>query len=221
MIIPHPCIRVQQSCHVTYIAQKANNDRAFLLRNLKHCLPSVKIKSYELYVCPILEYCSTGWTSHTSQDNYKLESVQCHMARFVLNDFLYTSSVNHMLESLHWTTLAQCHTQTKLYIITPCKIINDILHIPTHNILMQSIPPHPIYSHCTHHFKVRDYKHTNCHFSLIYIQYSAMDIALSPDIEIFEDRLNHHLQSLYNRSTVKNYYNKYMILTLSLYIINK
>jgi len=33
-----------QSDHVTYFAQKANNVRAFLQRDLKQCVPSVKIK---------------------------------------------------------------------------------------------------------------------------------------------------------------------------------
>ena len=35
-----------------------------------------------------------------------------------------------MLENLHWATLEQ-HAQTKL--VTLYKIVNNILHIPTHN----------------------------------------------------------------------------------------
>ena len=81
-------------------------------------------------------------------ENYKLKSVQHHMDRFVLNDFSQTISVTCILGSLHWATLAQHHTQAKL--MTLYKIISDI---PAHKILIQSIPPYLIRSHCIHHFK--------------------------------------------------------------------
>ena len=91
-----------------------NKVRAFLQRNLKHYLPSVKTKCYESYVRPILEYCSTVWAPHTLQDSQKFESVQHRMARFIFNDYSHNSSVTHMLEKLHWATLEQRHSQAKL-----------------------------------------------------------------------------------------------------------
>ena len=60
--------KITWSDHVTYISQKANT--------AKRCPPSVKIKCYESYVRPILEYCSTVWDAYAIQDSQKLESVQ-------------------------------------------------------------------------------------------------------------------------------------------------
>ena len=71
------------------------------------------------------------------------------MARFIFNDYPYTSSVTRMLENLNWATLEQHHAQAKL--VTLYKIVNNILHIPTHNILTQTMPSYPIRSH---HFDV-------------------------------------------------------------------
>ena len=47
--------------------------------------------------CPILEYCSILWALHTLQDCQNLESVQQLMARFIFNDYLYTSNVKACL----------------------------------------------------------------------------------------------------------------------------
>ena len=125
----------------------------------------------------------------------KLESVQCCMARFVLNDCSYTSSVTRMLESLHWATLAQCCTQAKL--ITLYKIVNDILHIPTHNILIQSIPPYPIGSHRTHYLKVPSARLQT--YKLLFsphISYSGILYQLTLfyhlTLKFSKDKLKHH-----------------------------
>jgi len=64
----------------------------------------------------ILEYYSTVWAPHSSQDNYKLESVEYHI---ILNDYSYTSSVTRVLEHLSWATLIQHCAEAKL--IQNCK----------------------------------------------------------------------------------------------------
>jgi len=186
------------SSHVTYITNKANSVRAFLQRNISRCLPSVKVKCYETYVRPILEYCSTVWAPHTLQDCQKLETVQRRMARFIFNDYSYTSSVTRMLQDLHWATLKQRRTQAKL--ITLYKIVHNILYVPTNNILIQTTPSYPIRNHHTHHFvvpsaRLESYKQSFFPSTIVLWNSLSPNIVLAPDIDSFKDTLE---QSLLN-----------------------
>ena len=97
-----------------------------------------------------------------------------------------------MLEDLHWTTLEQRRAKAKL--ITLYKIVNNILHISTSNILTQTTPPYPIRSHHTHHFdvpsaRIESYKHSFFPSSIALWNSLLADIALSSNIDSFKAKL--------------------------------
>ena len=52
-----------------------------------------------------MEYPSDVWDPFYVKDIQQLEKVQRQAARWVLNDYLYTSSVTLMLKQLSWPTL--------------------------------------------------------------------------------------------------------------------
>ena len=117
------------------------------------------------------------------------------MARFIFNDYSFTSSVTQMLTNLHWDTLKQRRTQTKL--ITLYNIVNNILNIPADNILSHTTPPYPIRSHHIHHFnvpmaKIQAYKLSFFPSTIQLWNALPSDTALSPDLESFKDRLEQH-----------------------------
>ena len=56
-------------------------------------------------VRPIMEYASAVWDPFYVKDIQQLEKVQRRAARWVLNDYRYTSSVTLMLKQLLWPTL--------------------------------------------------------------------------------------------------------------------
>ena len=62
--------------------------------------------AYNTYVRPQLEYCSTIWSPWQKTLSQKIESVQRSAARYVCNNYNYTSSVTCMLKSLNWHTLS-------------------------------------------------------------------------------------------------------------------
>ena len=58
----------------------------------------------------------------------QLESVHCHAARFVFQDYRHTSSVTNMLHILQWPTLENKRVASRAIMIF--KIINGLIDIP-------------------------------------------------------------------------------------------
>ena len=80
-------------------SQKANNTRAFLQRNIKHCPGKTKELCYKTLVCPILEYASVIWDPFTDDNILKLEIVQRRAAHMVPSYYRFTSSATPILYS--------------------------------------------------------------------------------------------------------------------------
>ena len=59
-----------------------------------------------LYIRPILEHASTFWAPYTKSNIEKLEAIQRHIARFVVSDYDYSSSITSNLNQLAWPSLA-------------------------------------------------------------------------------------------------------------------
>ena len=113
--------------HVDSIVSKANSVKGFLLRNFKHCSPSIKSKCYQTLIRPVLEYASVVWSLYLVTLINKIESVQRRSARFILNDYSRTSSVTNMLERLNLPPLES----RRVYIraVMMFKILNNIVDI--------------------------------------------------------------------------------------------
>ena len=73
--------------HIDQITKKANSTRAFIQRNLNHCLRETKSTCYLTLVRPLLEYACMVWDPHTAQNIQKLEAVHRRSARFVMNNY--------------------------------------------------------------------------------------------------------------------------------------
>ena len=97
--------RLSWSPHISSIASKASQTLNFLKRNLSKCSTAIKASAYLTMVRPIMEYASAVWDPFYVKDIQQLEKVQRRAARWVLNDYRYTSSVTLMLKQLSWPTL--------------------------------------------------------------------------------------------------------------------
>ena len=92
--------------HISNTCSKADRVLGFLRRNLKISASNIKEKAYKVFVRPLLEYAASVWDPYSQKNIARVEAVQRRAARFVLNRFRNTSSVNNMLEALGWPTLA-------------------------------------------------------------------------------------------------------------------
>ena len=68
-------------------------------------------------VRPIMEYASAVWDPFYGKDIQQMEKVQCRAARWVLNDYRYTSLVTLMLKQLSRPTLMLRHRISRLSIL--------------------------------------------------------------------------------------------------------
>ena len=110
------------------VTKKANNTTAFLRRNLSNCPQHIKDTCYKTFVRPQLEYAATVWDPHTDINIAKLEGAQRRAARFVRNDYNYTSSVTEMMRALEWESLQQRRHQAKSVMMY--RIVNSLVDIP-------------------------------------------------------------------------------------------
>ena len=110
------------------MTKKANQNTAFLRRNLSSCPKDVKAKCYKSIVRPQLEYASTVWDPVTKSNIAKVESVQRRAARFCYNDYRRTSSVTSMLQELGWEDLQSRREQNKDAMMY--RIVNNLVEIP-------------------------------------------------------------------------------------------
>ena len=79
----------------SYICKKA---LGFVKRNFKTCSHKVKKDLYFTCIKPVLEYAAAVWAPHTRCSINKLESIQRHAARFVMND------CRPVVYLINWTT---------------------------------------------------------------------------------------------------------------------
>ena len=78
--------------HINNITGKAKNTLRFIKRNIKTSNTKVKEMAYNTYVRPQLEYCSTIWNPWQKTLSQKIESVQRSAARYVCNNYNYSST---------------------------------------------------------------------------------------------------------------------------------
>ena len=118
------------------ICNKTDNTRAFLQQNLKQCPSCVRERCYFTLVRPILEYTCIIWSPYTLSNIDRLEKIQRKSVRFVCNDFSMYSSVTHMLNTKHWSTLKSRRDNLRLAMMY--KIINNLVEVETKNSLIRN-----------------------------------------------------------------------------------
>ena len=114
--------------HFDTVTKKANDTTAFLRRNLSNCPQHIKDTCYKTFARHQLEYAATVWSPHTEINIAKLEGAQRRAARFVRNDYNYTSSVTEMMRAIEWESLQQRRQQAKS--IMMYHIVNSLVDIP-------------------------------------------------------------------------------------------
>ena len=100
--------------HIDIIRAKANQQLAFVRRNIRTQSSSTKEKLFNTLVRPHLEYAATVWDPHISKQKHSLEIVQRRAARWVTNRHHNTSSVTDMLHTLGWTSLEHRRATSRL-----------------------------------------------------------------------------------------------------------
>ena len=86
--------------HINVVCKKANTMLSFIRRNLHTQLTHIKSQAYRMYIRPILEYSSTVWAPYTKCNIDKLEAIQRRVARYVMDDYSYNSSVRRNISRL-------------------------------------------------------------------------------------------------------------------------
>ena len=118
---PHPSIYhykindyiIQKVESIKYLGLTISHDlswsphsiQVFFRRNLAHCSRDLKVKCYQTYIRPFIEYAAVVWSPCTQSSIHAIEMLQRKADRFVCNDFTRLSSITRMLEHLGWDTL--------------------------------------------------------------------------------------------------------------------
>ena len=90
--------------------------------------------AYKGLVCPVLEYGSYVWESHTKCLQEELEKVQNHAARFVTRNYAFEEgSMTRILEQLKWESLKKRRTDNRLILLY--KGLKGKARIPTHDLI--------------------------------------------------------------------------------------
>ena len=181
--------------HIDNIAIKASKTLGFLRRNLKISSLCIKEKAYKAFVRPILEYASSVWDPSKQKSIDRLEAVQRRAARFVLNKFHNTSSVNLMLDSLGWPSLEQRRKTSRL--LTLFKITRGLLHCPSIHSKLTPPPPRLRRTHDTQFSRIKcrtAYRQTSFLPRTI-ADWNALpqEVVDAKTVDTFGTRVSHHL----------------------------
>ena len=120
--------------HIDNITPNGNKSLGFLKRNLKVANTVIKSRAYQALVRPKLEYSCSVWDLHTKDQQQKLEKVQRREARYVQNNYDYTSSTTAMINTLQWPTLAERRLKTRLVLFY--KIVHCLVATPSHILVL-------------------------------------------------------------------------------------
>ena len=145
--------------HISSVAKKANNNRAFLSRNISSCPKKIKAQCYLTLVRPIMEYACVVWDPITQKNITELERVQRKAARFVMGDYKTTSSVRSMLEHLKWPTLEERRKRAKVTMLY--RIIHQVVAIPVQPYLIPRGVASTTRGHCQRY--QLPYSRLQCH----------------------------------------------------------
>ena len=85
--------------------KKCTSYRLLLLRKIKKYLPlETRIKFYDYYVKPLIDYCSSVWDICSKKNRTKINKIQKKATRLILEAPLLTPS-KHMFKHLKWLPL--------------------------------------------------------------------------------------------------------------------
>ena len=120
--------------HINNIEASANQAQGMLRRNIKKAPQHTKAMAVNTLIRPKVEYSSAVWDPYTKENIDKIERVQRRAARYVYNNYDYSSSVTTMLENLKWQPLEERRMNTRLCLLY--KAVNVLVAIPVQQYLI-------------------------------------------------------------------------------------
>ena len=179
--------------HMDKISAKANKTLGFLKRNLRNAPKDTRETAYKALVSSQLEYCAVVWDPYTQEQVDKLEMVQRRSARFVLRRYHQTSSVDSMLQQLHWESLQERRAKMRLIILY--KSIRHIIAVNSNEYLTPIVlPTRQNHSYTFRQISTTTNYHKYSFYPRTIVQWNALpaNIAESTSLDQFKTALAKH-----------------------------
>jgi len=179
--------------HIANIRTKANQQLAFVRRNVRTRSRSTKEKVYNTLVRPHVEYAASVWDPHISKQRDSLEMVQRRAARWVCNRHHNTSSVSDMLQDLGWRSLEHRRAVSRLCMLF--QILNGSITIPHDPYLLPHSytrrPSRHTDTHTLGTYQCRTNYFKYSYFPRTIVCWNALpnNVATSPSLEAFKAAL--------------------------------
>ena len=176
------------------IRSTANRNLGFLQRNISSCSRTTKARAFNSLVRPHLEYSCTLWDPYTQEQITQLDKVQHRGARFVFNDYDYTSSPAKMISKLKWESLQVRRMERRLLVLH--QALHGHLSIPANNILRPTTRPSRFTNDCTfQRIQTKKYCYKNSYFPQTIVDWNSLpyNIIATTKKESFKAKLHKHL----------------------------
>ena len=108
------------NCHIKYLIKKISPKIGILHRLRQFLPPDVLNIVYKTTIQPIFDYCITVWGNSTKQNIKTLQILQNCVARAVLGNFDFNSSVSLMIKQLKWSTVQNRYTYFTCIMVYKC-----------------------------------------------------------------------------------------------------
>ena len=117
----------------------------FLRRNLRVENITAKQQAFKMLVRPAIEYASTVWDPHHSNQIKNLEMIQRRAARFTIGDYRHTSSVDAMIAILDWPLLSERRRDIRQKMLH--KILNKQVAVKSLELIPKTTRPRRTHSY--------------------------------------------------------------------------
>ena len=114
------------TAHCQAMLQKVNQTLGLLRRTLSPCSKEVKTRAYQALVRPQLEYASEAWNPYHTTVVQRLERVQRAAARFVHQDYRWSTSASALVSRLGWDPLhtRRLAAQSTMFYKVHCTLVD-------------------------------------------------------------------------------------------------
>ena len=176
--------------HINHATSKANQQLAFIRRNLQINNMKIKEAAYKGLVRPVTEYCAPIWDPHHKKYITQLEAIQRRAARFVCNNYDYRASVTEMIDRLNWESLAHRRLISRLTMLF--KIEHNLVAVTPPALLAHPQRPRPGHPHAFQVVYVSTEAYKNSFYIRTICQWNSLpsSVACQNSLECFQTALS-------------------------------